>query len=311
MTEPVHALCYHRVLDPAHADAGLWPYFARGTAVDVEAFERQIEAVAEHFDVVLPDPTRPEVWPAPRGRPRCWITFDDGYRDVRERALPVLARLGLRATVFVTACTLQEPPEALPADRWYAVLTSVERRVGTLVWGSAAWAFDLARDADRARLVDGPERRDFLRAPRDAQRTLLARLADALGGSDAPPAGTYLTPEHLRELAGKGWAIGAHGATHALFPCLSRETIEQELEAIDEAFRRHALAPPRTFAWPDGASSGEGTRALVQRGYVVTASLGDVRADPARLPDVARYIVRNDARWVEGLLGEIREGGNR
>lgn len=37
----------------------------------------------------------------PRGKPVVAITFDDGYRSVREHALPVLERHGFPATMFV------------------------------------------------------------------------------------------------------------------------------------------------------------------------------------------------------------------
>jgi len=41
--------------------------------------------------------------PAPDGPPRAALTFDDGFRSVHSRALPVLAELGAPATVYVVS----------------------------------------------------------------------------------------------------------------------------------------------------------------------------------------------------------------
>src|SRR4051812_50056800 len=46
---------------------------------------------------------------APRWTKTMAVTFDDGYRSVRERAWPVLQRLGIPATVFVPTALVGWP----------------------------------------------------------------------------------------------------------------------------------------------------------------------------------------------------------
>lgn len=305
MTPPTVALCYHRVLDSFGDAARGWPYFARGTAVSLETFVAQMRALAARFDVVLPDPGAPRRWTSARGRPCCWLTFDDGYREVYDVVRTVLADLGMRATVFVTTCTLQTPPVPLPADRWFAALTSAARRRGELRIGDHRWHFDLEDASDRARFIDGPERRAFLRANAETQADVLARLAEALDARATPSEETYLTPSQVRELVGQGWSVGAHGASHAIFDTLDEDSIARELAAIDDTFRRHEFPPPTTFAWPDGAASDRARAILAARGYTVLAALGSSVVTEASDDDVPRYIVPDDPRWVERTLAPL------
>ncbi|PKK13304.1 polysaccharide deacetylase family protein [Thermomonospora sp. CIF 1] len=91
---PVPVLMYHSVsARPARA--------TRRLSVDPGAFAEQMALLVERGFVAVPvsalagDPAR---LPAKAVA----ITFDDGYADFHEQALPVLQRLGLTATVFVT-----------------------------------------------------------------------------------------------------------------------------------------------------------------------------------------------------------------
>src|ERR1700689_2251180 len=96
-------LCYHRILRESDRHGAGRPYFLRGTAVSETNFAAQILSVVEHFDVL----TESDVLDWLDGkrelhRRSCWITFDDGYQDVIERAAPILSQRHLSATMFVT-----------------------------------------------------------------------------------------------------------------------------------------------------------------------------------------------------------------
>lgn len=308
MPPRLFVLCYHRVLDPTRDCARGWPYFARGTAVSTASFARQLETIAAEFHVVPPGAAERGEWPERRDRPLCWITFDDGYREVFDRARPTLAGFGMRATAFVTACTLHSPPTALPADRWYAALTSATRPRGELRSAEGRWRFDLDDPGDRARMVDGPERRAYLHARPQEQAVMLEHLREALGASANLGEELYLSTAQMRELLRDGWSVGAHGATHAIFPSLDDRSVEQELEAIEGEFLCHGLPPPRSFAWPDGAVSARAARSIATRGYASAVALGNIPADASDRWSVSRYVVPDDADWVERVLLPLARG---
>lgn len=109
-----------RDIAPAAAPAGRVPilmYHSIGgsdrLAVRPEAFAEQLAYLAEHGFAPLTfgdlvrrtfDPARRPGLPA---RPVV-LTFDDGYADFHERALPLLDRFGFPATLFVTTGWLRD-----------------------------------------------------------------------------------------------------------------------------------------------------------------------------------------------------------
>ncbi|WP_044243186.1 polysaccharide deacetylase family protein [Chondromyces apiculatus] len=308
MSGKLAILCYHRVLrDDARADEG-WPYFLRGTAVSLSTFTRQMAQLTRRLALV--DEERVRAWALGRtdlARPSAWITFDDGYKDIIEHVAPVLAASDLPASVFVTTCTLATPPRALPADCWYGALLGAQRRQGVLTVNGSPWTFDLARADDRARLVDGPERRHYLRASPAEQSAILASLCAALHAGGGDPPGLYMSGDDLRALLRRGWTIGAHGATHAPFQTLSSSELATELAAVQSTFSRQGLPRPTTLAYPDAGWSSDAEAVVAAYGYTAALLLGDRRAekDPLRLP---RFLVPDDPCWIEQVLVPALEG---
>ncbi|AKT38312.1 polysaccharide deacetylase family protein [Chondromyces crocatus] len=308
MSPPLAILSYHRVLPDTGPLAEGWPYVRRGTAVSLGSFARQIEQLTRHCALV--DEATVCAWAhgqAELERPSVWLTFDDGYRDVVDHALPVLDASGVTATVFVTTCTLEAPPGALPADRWYAALTRARQSRGELAVNGSRWSFDLSQTDDRMRLVDGPERRHFLYASQDEQASILRALGHALGGPTEPAAGLYLSGEALRRLVQRGWTVGAHGATHTPFPVLTSAALAAEFDDQESAFARHGLPRPTALAYPDAAWSAAAEAELTRRGYRTALLLGDRRAQklPLRL---GRFLVPDDPHWVQRVLLPALEG---
>jgi len=91
--EPVSILFYHRVADE-HPNA--W-------TMSRQSFARQIEWIESRFDVIDLAEAQRRIAAGENQRPAVCLTFDDGYADNCEFALPLLLRKGLPATYFVTS----------------------------------------------------------------------------------------------------------------------------------------------------------------------------------------------------------------
>src|SRR6476659_8920507 len=92
-SDGLRILFYHRIADEPDP-----------LAVRVDRFREQMESLAEQGfrvrDVVSATRTLREQGGG-RGERVIGLSFDDGYRDVAENALPVLEDLGFTATVFI------------------------------------------------------------------------------------------------------------------------------------------------------------------------------------------------------------------
>ena len=101
--------CFHRVL-PENLRDEQWPYFTRGTAMTVDAFTHYIDTLSREYEFVDEKEAHSLLTSAGSSRRACWVTFDDGYLDNLRFAAPVLARFGVRPTLFMTKtlmCTMQ------------------------------------------------------------------------------------------------------------------------------------------------------------------------------------------------------------
>jgi peptidoglycan/xylan/chitin deacetylase (PgdA/CDA1 family) len=169
------------------------------------------------------------------------------------------------------------------------------------VVGASRWRFDLDRRDDRARLIDGPERRHCLQATAAEQHAILHALAEVLDAPIEPQANLYLSVEALRQLARQGMSIGGHGATHRPLSRLDGPKLASELADMLRDFERHELPHPAAFAYPDAAWSEPAEFAVRASGHALGLLLGNVPAqrDPLRL---CRFLVPDEPCWVERVL---------
>ncbi len=89
---PVMVLYYHRIADDA---ANSW-------TLSNGEFERQINWLARRFEFVSLKEAQQRIESPSNHQPAVSITFDDGYAENCESALPLLIRRGIPCTYFVT-----------------------------------------------------------------------------------------------------------------------------------------------------------------------------------------------------------------
>ena len=108
-------LTYHRIAVPG---VGSDPYYDPVISAMPEAFEAQLRFLATRFhilsleallDLVADRSSSARSLPT-AGKPLALITFDDGYRDNYQTALPILRRLGVPATFFIVTGFLDSAP---------------------------------------------------------------------------------------------------------------------------------------------------------------------------------------------------------
>lgn len=290
MSPALTILCYHRLIEDYDIESA-WPYIERGTAVRMTNFRAHIRDIVGFADVVS-ERLALDILAGRQilSRPAVWLTFDDGYRD----ALSAVG-FGLPGTVFVTSCIGER---SLPADAWYDVLVAAKRKRGSLDLGLGAFTYDLQHREGRARLVNGPERRTYLRSPSIARAATLQELAEKLD-ADVRGSHRYLSHEEMRQLLAAGWTFGSHGSTHTPFDAMEPERVLREARESREWLSALG-AQTCSIALPDGSLPRD-PLGLYSCGYECVLGLGNRSAEKGATVQ-PRFIVPDDPHWVSRVL---------
>ena len=243
----VRVLAYHSVA-PAQTS-----YCKADIRIEPAQFERQMAYLARHYRV-LPLGEAVATLSSGRSLPAkaVAITFDDGYRDNYDYALPVLQSFGLPATFFAVSAAVSGRQPFWVGQLQLALMTAADltpvRRAFAVVDARAADDVD-----SRQNLID---RISVLinRADAATRAQLLERTYAALGFDPDLPAHIppVLTPTHLREMAAAGMTIGSHSATHPILTSLDQDAAAREL--FDSKSELEAMIDGRVehFAFPNG-----------------------------------------------------------
>jgi peptidoglycan/xylan/chitin deacetylase (PgdA/CDA1 family) len=235
-------MLYHRV-NPAHDPFSV-------SSVHPRDFEQQLIFLKEHYNV-LP---LAELWRRVADHtlpPRAVaITFDDGYADNHQFALPLLRKHAVPATLFLASAAAEER-EPLWYDRvLHAFRMTACRQVDFEPLGLAAASLasiEARRSAAvccLARLRALPERER-----QDRQRELLAALrVRDFGGLH----GLMMGWSEARQLDREGFAVEAHTASHPILSRLTHAEAVEEVSSSKRAIEQQLQKEVRFFAYPNG-----------------------------------------------------------
>lgn len=285
-------IMFHRVLDRGDRR---WAYCDPEYTIAGDLFAQCLAFFTAHYhvvsidDVLAPDAHLPD-------HPLL-ITFDDGWADHEQVALPLLANAGLPALVFVAA----DAVDAHEPERFWEIRLvhayrrgALDRRALTGLWSAAttapAPAFDRLDDV-RA-LIERMIALDL-----DRVAALLAPHAGALA---TPGDRHMLTTAELLNLPRNRVAIGGHGASHAPMTRLADPAADLRRSHAELAARLGAPVP--TMSFPHGAYRRDVVDAARAAGYRVVFTsdpvlnplpdggpmptlLGRVAFDPAAIVD--------------------------
>jgi peptidoglycan/xylan/chitin deacetylase (PgdA/CDA1 family) len=244
--------CFHRVL-PSEVRASQWPYFARGSAMTVEEFDDRLASLARHYELVDEVQAAKLLDGEASSTRACWITFDDGYADVLHHAAAVVAKYGVRPSIFMTTRALSGEWWP-PVDRWYSVLRQAKSQLVRLSHNGTHECWELGTESGRERAVVGKLKSAYLNATPARQAEMLEMLADTLDVSHPlahVPA--FLTSSDLVELSSMGWYVGPHGHQHRLLPLLAPDQLEAEvLHSVDTLERLPLQNRSSWFTYSDG-----------------------------------------------------------
>lgn len=274
-------LTYHRVLpvEIVQRDA-----VEDGMYVTPATFARHLDWLADGFRVLpLHEVVERLVGGAPLPPGACAITFDDGWRDNVEHALPALERRGLPATLFAVTGRLGSEGAFWPDEvcRRLRPLPPAER---------GALAARLGADPS-AEPVGGLLAR--LKAMAEAERGRTLEALRAATPAPAPGGRELLDWDEVDRLARGGVDVESHGATHAILTHLGDDEIRREIAAAREHLRERGHGRHDLFAYPSGGHDERVVRIAREAGHraavTVECGLASAASDPMRIPRVGLH----------------------
>jgi peptidoglycan/xylan/chitin deacetylase (PgdA/CDA1 family) len=304
----VTILCYHRVL-PVD-DLRSFPFDIDVLSATPREFEWQMQFLRRHMAPISVSQLVSAVEDGRTLPPRSvLVTFDDGYDDCHNHALPILEKFSIPATVFVTSGYI-DSQEPYWFDRLaYTVLHTQAARleipgIGIVVDVpiSCAERRELYRQIVGL-LKDVPDhtRVESLQHIWRQSRVALSREA----ASKSLP----MSSEQLASASRRGLAVHSHTVNHPILSKITREEVEFELRESRQMIARVTDLEPDVLAYPNGTWQDFGSREIeVARscGYraamtyeVGAQSLADM--DPFRL---LRLPVNHNhsRRWFRTML---------
>jgi peptidoglycan/xylan/chitin deacetylase (PgdA/CDA1 family) len=242
-------LCYHNVVPDGAAAASATPDLHTPLA----AFESQVGWLARHYEIVRLRELVERIARGERLYQVAALTFDDGYLGVFQHAWPVLARLGIPATIFVVA----EAP-----SRWDSFWWDHPDVPPSIAPTRLRYMLEELWDDEHA-IPRAPWRRNCLAAPQWFQ-----------------PAGWQVIAAAARQ----GVEIGVHSATHRRLPRLTDAELEREVIMSREVIQRETGVAPAFFSYPYGMWDERVKAAVRAAGYraavTVDPGLNGAGADP-------------------------------
>lgn len=286
-------LIYHRVLERPDP---LLP-----NELDAEGFGRRMAFLAGNFKVLplLEAVSRLKKGSLP-ARALC-ITFDDGYANNAEVALPILQRFGLTATFFVATGYLEG------GMMWNDKVIEVVRQAP----GSHLDLTFLGLDTYPVGTVE--QRRSTIfslisalkyRAPEERE-AWVGRIIQTTGAEI--PTGMMMRAEQARALYRAGMEIGGHTVSHPILARLPFERARAEI-AEGKAHLESIIGDRvRVFAYPNGRPgvdySAEHVAAVKEAGFeaAVSTAMGSASLDS----DI--YQLPRFSPWSRSLPGYVAQ----
>ncbi len=287
---------YHRVLPAAEAArSSVEP----GMFVTPETFERHLDWLAGSFSV-LPLHEIISRLGQKRALPvgACAITFDDGWRDNHDFALPALERRGMPATIFVVTDRIGTDGSFWPDEvcRRLAALPGAAQRALVAALGVA---------------LHGEPVESLLAHLKKSDEEARARLLDRIrSGTRDPSVGAreLLDWDEVDRLARAGIDIEAHGATHAILTGISRDEAARDLCSARERLRERGHGRHGLLAYPSGAHDERVRRLSRDAGYTAAVTtergLASAASDPMAFPRLGVHddVSRTRVEFLRTLL---------
>lgn len=262
-------LMYHRVL-PRHMVGQSFSH--PGLIVSPETFKRQMELLQRKF---LPLSLDDFMTHMESGRPfpdgACLVTFDDGWVDNHEFALPILREFGIPAVVFVATDYIEANRPFWQEYLGYLLYEASRRGLRTADLGEHQLQLPDESNDSRLRQAVAAAVDRFRGQSYDSIERLTRTLEHALersslSGAIQPP-DRFMTWDQVRSLAGNNITIASHTRSHRALPRLDAPAVAEEMADSRRILADRMSSDIAALAYPGGFYDAMARQTAIDCGY--------------------------------------------
>lgn len=294
-------LGYHQLVIPDFLQATM------GWRMTPEQFRNQMEYLARNYRIIDAKELEGAVrghWPLPKNA--LAITFDDGYRDVHDVALPVMKNLGLPAVVFLTTGVIDNRCSIWTNTIYYYFYLSRKSQYHMMFPDGSSLGGRWTGPEEKKDCIIQLNRRMKSIPDKDRPKAMsvLATSLEVGHGEDPVSRLPMLTWDQVRTLRDSGlFTIGAHTVNHPILSRCEPDVQKHEMATSRQRIEAETGVPCRFLAYPNGQPEDftEETRVLAQEaGFILgfqfcpalwgeTGNPMAVPRHPILTPDLAEF----------------------
>lgn len=213
-------ITYHRIVE----DKTLFDYVTK------KEFEKQMAYLARHYNVVSLEDY------AKGARNAVIVTVDDGYKDFYDNAYPVLKKLNIPATIFVSTKNVDTKNMF-----WWDKIEQAAMLTGIKQFKTEEGLVGLDRIFDYLKSKDNKYREAYVKKLVTDSRISLGKQR------------IYLSWAELVQLVKSNISIGGHTANHTFLGKLSYKEQKKEIKDNIDRLNKKLQINAKTFGYPYGS----------------------------------------------------------
>jgi peptidoglycan/xylan/chitin deacetylase (PgdA/CDA1 family) len=218
--------------------------------MDAQRFDRTLGWIGQQFRVLPPRLACEQLRAGTLPARAAVISFDDGYRDNHDVALPILQRHAMQAAFFIATGYLGDGVQF--NDRLSEAFRELDAPAFDAHWLGLG---ELATGSQPARLQALERVREAVKYLAPGPRAQAVERVEATCGARSRGLArgrAMMSPEEVRALADAGMEVGGHTVTHPILKAVDDTLAREEITAGRASLASILGRAPALFAYPNG-----------------------------------------------------------